>query len=538
MGWKLTVAGVDHTDDVDAAQITRALNARAQLHFATGPGYVPARFAEVVAYDQDGVTPLFGGLITRRGGAPFGDASAAACVTAVECGDFFTYFDWAYLTLTYPTTHVTLKAALEDLVALLPAAYGITLDPAQVAGPALATFTWVRKRASDAVRELSDRTGYVAVLSPGKVLRMFVPGSVAAPFAITDGDPHCTSLAWADSDQIPANSVTCICGPSGAVERSQRWIQAGGATSWTTDIPAAAGTFTGLAVVGGLFCTVGPGAMFTWDAATSTLHLGTFALPANGTIIDLVYTAQFPFIVTATSGTTPVIEVQEEYPDVVDVAQAQEIADGRLAQLNQQPRQVDVVSIEPGWAPGQALTIARTDRLTADCLITNDTITLNTALEWVYAFTAIENDTYQGSYLDQWRAMTGGGSSGVSSVSGVGGGGTTVVLAAPVYLGGSYSTLVTNPVAKKLIQNAVPYVAPASFTGRLRVNLRARDAGVGMKAIISDGTTDVATSVVTNQAFVDEGVIVAIVAGHTYWVYIQNTVAGDGAVGYATLEAA
>jgi len=83
----------------------------------------------------------------------------------------------------------------------------------------------------------------------------------------------------------------------------------------------------------------------------------------------------------------------------------------------------------------------------------------------------------------------------------------------------------------------VPYVAPLSFTGRLRVRLRARDAGVGVQALISDGTIETPTSLVTNQAFTDTAVIVAITAGETYRVYLKNDAAGDGFIEYATLEA-
>jgi hypothetical protein len=187
------------------------------------------------------------------------------------------------------------------------------------------------------------------------------------------------------------------------------------------------------------------------------------------------------------------------------------------------------------------LTVALASRFTASFVITSVTMTLQilkSSQRWVYSFHAIESSTYQGSYLDQWRQLTGGSSSGVSTVSGGGVSTTVTVLSSPVYLGGSYTQSVTNPTAKTLIQGATPYVATSSFTGRLRVNLKARDAAVGVKAIISDGTTDTATSIITSQTFQDTSVLVPIVDGHTYWVYVQNNATGDGYVGYAQLEAA
>lgn len=557
MAWKLTVGGVDKTSSVESTrttQIERVLNERSRMQFSTRPGYVPARFAEVVAYKQDGVTPLFGGVVTGRGSADFGDPGANPFYTDNECGDFFTYFDWAFVSLSY-AADVSLETVMNDIVAALPASFGITVDAAQVTGPLLAAFTWERKRASDAARELSDRTGYVGMMSPLKAWKMFIPGTDPAPFALTDGNPHCRSFHWRDSDRIPANTVTVIAGPSGAALATQRWVADGIATSWVTDIAAADPPPPLVQIDNGVtpyLATVGTGGMYEWDTATHTLSLGTDTLPAAGTTIVLGpslaagdpfetngFTASYPFTVTETTGATPAIEFQQAYPDVVTFAQAREIALGLLAQLDQQPREIDVLSVDAGWAPGQALSVALTARLTASFVITGDTITLTTDLFWVYQFGATESATYQGSYLDQWRALTGGSSSGVSSVSGGGGGGTSIVTAlTPVYMGGATATGVTNPTTKKLIPNASEYFAAESFTGRLRVRIRARDAAVGVKAIISDGTTDTATSVVTSQTFTPVNVIVPIIAGHTYRVYLQNTATGDAFCEYAQLEAA
>ena len=137
-----------------------------------------------------------------------------AFTVALECGDYFTYADWVNATLTYDQP-VSLKAVLEALVGNYLSAYGITLDPAQVDGPQVAPFVWQNTRVSDAIRELSDRTEYVARITPEKVLRMFIPGTDPAPFTLTDQAPHCQELSWADSEAVVANSVTVIAGPTG-----------------------------------------------------------------------------------------------------------------------------------------------------------------------------------------------------------------------------------------------------------------------------------------------------------------------------------
>lgn len=543
MAWKALIGGVDHTADLALHQtitIERQLNERATAKFVCNPGYLPARFTEAVLYDIDGTTPIFGGVVLKRSidgiqaiGQPF--------FTQVDCGDYFTYFDWAYISLTYDVD-VTLEDVLDDIVAALPASYSITVDAGQATGPTLAPFSWDRKRASDAVRELSDRTGYVALVSPLKALKMFIPGTDAAPFALTDATPHCQTFGWADSDRVPANHITVIAGPAAVASATQTWIQAGAATSWVVDIPNAVGSAPpGYVTVNGIFRTVGPGGHYEWDDVTGTLSLGTDPTPTDGWSIVLVYNGQFPFIVTATSAATPEIQFQQAYPDVTNYQQAQEIADGLLAQLDQQPRDADVTTVDVGWEPGQALSVALTARMTADFVLTGLTITLQPKApspRWVYQFPAIESATYQGSYLDQWRALTGGSSSGVSTVSGGGGSSPVTVLPSPVYMGGASTISVTNPTSATLIPNAVPFPATSSFTGRLRVRIRARDAGVGIKAIISDGTIDTDTSVVTSQTFTDVSVLVAITAGETYRVFLENDAQGDGYIEYATLSAA
>jgi hypothetical protein len=111
-----------------------------------------------------------------------------------------------------------------------------------------------------------------------------------------------------------------------------------------------------------------------------------------------------------------------------------------------------------------------------------------------------------------------------------------LALSSPVYMGGDSERSNTDPSsAKQLIHNAVPYVARASFVGTLMVKVKARDAGVGCQAIISDGTTDTPTSIATTQSYVDLTVSVNIVSGKIYYVYCKTNAAGDGYVGYAQL---
>lgn len=562
MAWRATIGGDDHTADLhqeSGVAIELPLNERASASFVCRPGYIPARFAEVVLYAQDGSTPVFGGVVLSRAvqGAVYG---ATPMFCAVTCGDYATYADWCYTTQDY-TTGPTLKAVLQDLIADNLAAYGVTLHASQVTGPTLAAFSWYRKRVSDALRELSDRTGYVWRIDASKQLRMVVPGSEAAPVTLTDAGPNCRDLTWRDTDDQPANTVTLACGPTGTGTVRQQWIADGIASSWVTDLEAVNPPPPLVEIDDGVTpylgtVSIGAGGQFQWDAATHTLSLGTAALPAAGTKIVLGgsvalgdhwdtpgYTTQYPFTVTATTGASPVIEYQAAAPDVLTLAAAQEMADGLLEQLDQQPRELSWLSGTSGWAPGQLATIDLTGRdFDATAIITAVSIHLVSDTWWEYTCQATENAKYTGSYLDQWREMTGGSSS-IATISGSGGGSTTT-LSSPAYLGGSRIASVpmgASPAYTPVL-SWVPFYAAATFTGRVRVELWARTAGVGVTARLYDVTAGVAvgtSSKVTSTAAVEAPPFTAVItSGHAYRLDIISDTASESAYGIGQLEAA
>ena len=439
MAWKIEIGGVDKTTAIHlpaGVRLTLPLNGRTRATFTTSPGYSPARFAAVTIYDTDGTTALFGGFILQRRltGLAFGVSHA---LTECEAVGLDAYLDWATVSLSW-ATDPTLQDVLDDLIAALPAGYGITLDATDYSATTLSAFAWTNVRASDALRELCDRTGLIYTMSPAGVLALAAPGGSAAPMTITDGDPNCRELVWTDPSEPPVTTVKLLCG-EGTATVVQTWTANGTDTSWVTDLP---GTFTaGYVTVGGIFMTVGTGAMYEWDPATHTLSVGTASTPTNGTLIKLTYEAQYPFTVTATTAGTPDVTRVFERTDVFDVAQGQEIADGLLDQLSATAaRQVEVVTLEAGWRPGQEVTVDLTNRaVDATCAITEVEISLETDTYWVYRFTAVELTVYDGGYLAAWRALLAGSASGAGSVvtSATGGDVTIASFPGPIYLGGS-----------------------------------------------------------------------------------------------------
>jgi hypothetical protein len=535
MAWKLTIATVDVTNQIEASRGATInlgpLNAMGRARFSCRPGLLPDRLAEVVMYAQDGTTPLFGGLIQSRSMAGVIPGVNPA-ITDVDCADWGIYADWVLTSLSYDAD-VTLKAVLTDLVDDHLSAYGITLHVGQVDGPTLAAFTWDGVKVSDALRELSTRTGYVFRFYADKSLRMFVPGTDSAPFAITTAAPRCRDLTWRDSTRMPANAVILLCGPSsGAFLYVGQRTKATGETSWTFDVRGSTSPWTIL--VGASYVDVTPvggGGRYEWDEATFTLFLGTDPAPADGTVFEVSYWVDYPFEVTDATGATPVIYQRASAPSILSVPPALEAAGGLLAQLDQSPREFEAVSLEHGWEPGQALTIAVAARdLDGSHIIDDVTISLLSDGFWVYRFSGQETTTYQGSYLDAARQLFGGGGSSGLSVSGGGGGGSVTVLGSPAPLGGTDLGSFAAAAYTRVL-NASRFVAQGSFTGRVRCELWARN-GAGVTARLYDETAAAsagASSEVTSGTRVSTSFVVSITSGHSYILQAMNT-SGSGEV--------
>lgn len=447
-GWRLTIDGIEQTEVVDALRMTKGLNERGRMTVVFGD-HLPERYKEVVMYAPDGVTPLFGGLILQRSFEGRGQAWTTYTVSC-ECGDWFTYTDWTSTTVTYGTA-VTLKQVLTDLVDDHLSQYGVTLASTQVTGPELEPFTWTDKRVADALRELSDRTSYVVGISPAKVLSMFIPGTIAAPFSMTEAVTNCRDLTWRDSDRTPYNTVVLRCGPDGQLEiNEERHDGDGVRRRWPLNAPF-------VLQIGGLHlgsdaAGQDPGGFgLGYVGIDDTPWMIDFATneivqradqpiltvdptnPANTRWFKVWYHAQFPFTVRVTNGETPVIEYHESRPDVLSIPVAQGIAQALLDSFQAAPKELRIATDVDGLEPGQALTIDLPvlRQIAGTFLVTGVALVIQFDLEsgrrlWRYDIEAIGSDLYQGSYLDAWRKLAGlgFGSSG-SVISGDSGAGAT-----------------------------------------------------------------------------------------------------------------
>jgi hypothetical protein len=461
---KVTINGGEVTANIRSASGATIgpmrVNELSTAHFQFLDGTAPSRGDTLVAYGPDNTTPIFGGLVRKRTATAY-ERGLTQFFVDCDVDDWWVYLDTSIATSRVYAAPVTLKQALIDLVADCGlGAAGFTVDPAQVNGPTFAAFAWAQTGAADAVRMLSTwatsgSTSYVARISPLKVIRMFVPGTDPAPFAITDAAPHCEDLTWADPDAIAYTKVALWCGPPGPMDYHQTWTQAGGATLWLADIPAANGTTAGYVMVGGVFKTVsvyGDGlGMYEWDWATRTLHKGTDGIPANGTVITLVYAAASPFLVT--SGTGSIVSTASS-PESLTLADGQRTADGLYARVHGGAKTWAILSHDHGWRPGQGITINLSAPAVSGLLTINAvTIQIITGAIWKYQIEAAETVVYQGSSNDQWRALLSGGGGAVVAPARVtsGGDGTLPPLAAgQIFVGSAANVATARPMTGDL----------------------------------------------------------------------------------------
>lgn len=560
MALRVTIGGVEAASVIDWAVgpivITDTMGERPVATFACTWDEIPARFSEVVIYEDDETTKAFGGIVLHRKVSPvYQRAKPSRCF--VECVGYFAYGDYCYITLTIDEP-VDASEVIDAIVTEKLSAYGITYTPEET-GVTVQKVAWQRKRVSDALREL----GVPVRIDPDKVLTTFVPGEEEAPFAINDTDPKIYDISWEDEGEIPPNTITMICG-AGKRPAVEQFTSDGTQTSYTTAYPASQtwdDPYPNVVVVDGSPVAVAgwgpdqlPAGSWYWDAPTHTLVNGTGTPLSNGAVVTIAYTREDPFEVTDDTGATPPIEEVIVRPDILYREQAIDQIALRLAQLGPTAaKRAEIHTREPGLAVGQGIPTDTDYRGGIDDTLIVQTVRTEIRSDDVrhYFADATSEIAIRRSTLGEWRELvSAAGASGSGSVLSVvsggssGGGGVVVPVAAPpwVYLGGSRSTSETidSSGTYEAIPQAVPFVAPSTYSARVRVQLRSADSGVEVTARLrnlTDGTTAGTSAAVENTAFEETTFVVSIVAGKRYQLEVTADTTGARVYAFGTLEA-
>lgn len=172
--------------------------------------YRPALDAEILV--TEGATRIFGGYVqtVQEVGV---DINTAMIINQINAIDFNSLPTRRYVNGSIVAGN--LKAALTYFLTYLTT-YGVTLDGAQVNGPALPAMEWRYRSLLDILNEVATLSGYVWEIDYNKVLRAWLPGTIAAPTAITDSNNKAFGQVGVEtsraSDNPYANSIIVIGG--------------------------------------------------------------------------------------------------------------------------------------------------------------------------------------------------------------------------------------------------------------------------------------------------------------------------------------
>jgi len=424
--------------------INEAANARnrltAEVLSLSGAPLVP--LGSSVLLTEDGV-PIFGGVIDAPAEQGVGGQGITPTATRISASDNSALAERRVLNLTFPAG--TIKSWLNLLIGYL-SPFGTTLDPAQANGPTLATYYANYMRVDDVLNAFSDLTAGTAQpmtweIDYANVLRMKVAATAPAPFNVVDGDRHALGDVTVEPSQEDyCNRVLLLAG-DGLHDVQEEYTGDGTTATFTLHYPVSAtrGFVTnGTALVEPIAAT-DPGTAAWWSLDltvtpnTMTRHPSA---PAAGNAITINYTAQFPVLAFADAPggipTPPGLwERIIREPDVFDLATAQQLANGYVAQLSARPRTIRYVTQQRGVHPGQTQHIHIADRhVDLNCLITEVNIDNGTGKAATRSVTAVEGSLFVGSWRDmirQWNmADTGVSGSRVLIPGGGGGGGGSI----------------------------------------------------------------------------------------------------------------
>jgi hypothetical protein len=415
-------------------------------------GADPPELNQEITAEEDGVR-IYGGSINEleyRAITSDPDASKDLMVS-LSAEDFNALADKRTVASMTSTGGLTLKTALEQLLPEL-APYGITLSPTQVDGPELPSFAFTLQTATAILDELSKLTEFVWEIDYFKVLTMWQPGSVAAPFNITDGDQK----VWGDIVIRPiasdyANRIIVRAGGDAPNENVFAWYTDGVTNNFPmylyvlqhfgqvlVDTPLETVPGEGFESVG----APGSGALWEFhDGPRFTQYLSRAAgpPPAGNPVGVVPYPLQFkviqdlPLVVTADDlveqAAHGIVEkLVDNGPNVSSWWELQAIADSLLARHASRRHTVQYSTRETGLRVGQSqtITIARRN-LDGPYFITDVDTQMIGATILKRTITANETELYQGSWRDVyklWAATsggTGGGSVAVGTTVPVGG---------------------------------------------------------------------------------------------------------------------
>jgi hypothetical protein len=418
--------------------------------------------AEVSA-QEDGVT-IFAGTLTRVREAGYGgpniydQSGAPQIVTTITAEDYSRLAERVYVTEDV-AEGTSLETFLTTLVDDYLDQFGVTLDAAQVTGPALPAMTFDLKRASEVLQALSDATGFIARIDYDKKLRMWQEGELSAPFDIDEFDDP---PKWTDDVSVEnilgsdyANRIRVISDPINQVGRTETFT--GDGSEDTFELEATLTQPRGFVSVDGVLETLtieGIGfdlaAHWLYRASDNTIRRAEQGVPdppANGAVISITFDGTFQATASAEDAgeiaANGLYEHVERRNDITTNESAQEMADSLLAERLLAGEQLTVYRsrfVAPTLRAGQQQAITATARgLSGDYIIRELSVSAETpvtddyvdaGLGLIRTVTVKKQRPLVGKWEHTYRDWLKAGTGASSSVN-VGTGGPTSIGAAP-----------------------------------------------------------------------------------------------------------
>lgn len=170
---------------LDLAMVANGID-RLSCAVSSDDGSIRPDMDDPVTVTKDG-TLLFGGLVDTPTEAGFMGDGLAAITTGLIALDYNQLPSFRLVTGTFPGG--TLASWLAWILPYLTP-YGVTLDPAQATGPTLPELVYDDTSLATAFADVQRLSGWTRDIDASKVLGMYEPGTVSAPFNIIDGDGH------------------------------------------------------------------------------------------------------------------------------------------------------------------------------------------------------------------------------------------------------------------------------------------------------------------------------------------------------------
>lgn len=421
---------------------------RCKLRVRDGDSYRPTIRDEVVLTD-DGDT-VFGGIVWRVQETDVINYKHRDL--DVECTGFEALAD---VTLFNGTTSAgTLKSAATSVAASL-ALHGITIDSGMSNGPSISALAFPYLTVRESFDTLALASDWNWKFTHDKKVLFEDPGTVGAPFALTDANSTILSLQHTTSLAGYTNDVWLLFGDSSQQPVSDGWTGDGSTKTFALHyFPAAT---PGIVFENSVAYPVAiwgqTGYRWYYDASVNSLKVDPdsgVAAPTNGHVITSNFTAQYPGLYVSQNlteyGTYGPWTTVVRAPEIFEWTQARYAADGELARRQGVVRRLRATTSTAGLKPGMTVNVTASKRGLSSVNFLIERVSMRHQTKerdgghlFFYEIEAVEGNQYQQNWVEYFRSLNRGASAGGGTVVGGTGPSSGAVVTAKPYWGGSRS---------------------------------------------------------------------------------------------------